>query len=498
MATTAIAPSRKATPKVHQDPTQIAADDSILHNRPIRSRFFQWVPTDDDQVRLVEQRILSGLVYTQRFVAGINTISSPSWNVSHTSGGKAHTVVLVHGFASGLGCWAQNWEYLAKHNNVHAIDLPGFGRSMRDGRSFHGAHDAMQYYYDALHVWFGDAGIPPNQPVTVVGHSFGGYVLSHYTMEMLWRKKKLEDALGAPVTDHDLLASPPGKVTPSSTCKSSNAAPAAVGNNAAPGGSNHTTVVSPPPNIVHLVLADPWGVPPKQKRVLPFKFRMLIKLFYKVSPLAILRCAGPWGPNLLPKVRPDFAERWDHLPDPLIFYDYTYHSNAQTPATGELAFQACCEGAAFAKVPLLVYIPEMLRCIATGVDTTHNIRAASQEQKLKKESNDSPAEPHEPESCKPPSPATMAKPNSHNNRTTEEPCSKTALPHLTLLHGDHTWMDTAMYQRLVDTLLEGGMVGSVTIGSIVNAGHQLNTDNADDFNRKLNDAIRRGARSLSK
>jgi pimeloyl-ACP methyl ester carboxylesterase len=490
MATAATTPPRKSTIKVHQDPTQIAADDSILHTRPIRSRFFQWVPTDDDQVRLVEQRILAGLVYTQRFVAGINTISSPSWNVTHKNGGKTHTVVLVHGFAGGLGCWAQNWKHLTEEYNVHAIDLPGFGRSMRDGRSFNGAHDAMKYYYDALHAWFGDAGIPPNQSITVVGHSFGGYVLSHYTMELLWRKKKLEDALGAPVTDHDLLASPPEKVTPSSTCKSSNAVPA--GNHTPLGGSNNNiTIVFPPPNIVHLVLADPWGVPPKYKRVLPFKFRMLIKLFYKVSPLAILRCAGPWGPNLLPKVRPDFAERWDHLPDPLIFYDYTYHSNAQTPATGELAFQACCEGAAFAKVPLLLYIPEMLRCIATGVDTTHNVRAASQELKLKKESN-------EPESCKPPSPATMAKPNSHNNRTPEESCKKTAIPHLTLLHGDHTWMDTAMYQRLVDTLLEDGNVGSVTIGSIVSAGHQLNTDNADDFNRKLNDAIRRGARSPSK
>ncbi|CUG91430.1 Hypothetical protein, putative [Bodo saltans] len=501
-STVATAPPEETT-KLHHDPNTTSTTSDQQHARPIRSRFFQWVPTDDEQVRLVEQRILAGLVYTQRIVAGINTISSPSWDRENS--GKKHTVVLVHGFAGGLGCWAQNWESLSKVYNVHAIDLPGFGRSVRDDRSFDGPQDAMKYYFDALHKWFGEVGIPPNQPITVVGHSFGGYVLSHYTMELLWRKRKLEDALEAPVLDHELLASPAPKVPPSSSCKKSS-------HNSAKSQQQDTTVpkvVIPPPNIVHLVLADPWGVPPKYKRVLPFKFRVLIKLFYKVSPLAILRCAGPWGPNLLPKVRPDFAERWDHLPDPLIFYDYTYHSNAQTPATGELAFQACCEGAAFARLPLLLYIPEMLRCISTGVDTTANIQAAAQEFKQKKQEEVSSSpnpqlQKPEPSDTAAPTPATMTERNKKSTPRTPLTVSsgmkKTTAPlsHLTLLHGDHTWMDTAMYQRLVDQLLGDGTVGNVSIGSIVSAGHQLNTDNSEDFNMKLGEAIRRGVRSSSK
>lgn len=489
-----------ATAPPAADTSSVRSDDS--HTRPLRSRFFQWVPTDDQQVRVVEQRLLSGLTYTERNLAGINTISSASWD--SPSNGKKATVVLIHGFAGGLGSWAQNWDALTKHYNVHAIDLPGFGRSMRDDRSFKGPQDAMRYYYDALHKWFGEAGIPPHQPITLVGHSFGGYISSHYAMEMLWRKRKLEDATGSVVADHMCLAShvPAAKVKPSSSCSKNHNA-AAPPTSSSPQDTAIPKVAVPPPNIVHVVLADPWGVPPKHKREMPLKFRILIKLFYKMSPLAIVRCAGPWGPNLLPKVRPDFAERWNHLPDPLIFYDYTYHCNAQTPATGELAFQACCEGAAFAKLPLMLYLPTMLKSIASGVDTTDQLFEATASNK-----NDNKKKGHDEDvAAAPPAPTpvtmtdragkTPKTPNTGSGSVFAAGGSKpqrSALPNLTLLHGDHTWMDTAMYQRLVDQIVADGTVGNVSIGSIVNAGHQLNTDNADDFNDKLDEAIRRGLR----
>jgi pimeloyl-ACP methyl ester carboxylesterase len=462
-----MSPTPQQSPPAHQE----------AHQRPLRSRYLQWIPTDSNQVRAVEQRLLSGLSYTQRMISGINTISSPTWDTTADVGGKRHTVVLVHGFADGIGSWAKNWEFLSRSYNVHAIDLPGFGRSARDRRSFRGPDDAIRYYHDELHKWFGEVGIPPHQPITIVGHSFGGYVSSRYTMEMLWRKRKLENALDAQITDHDLLSSPPTPLgsSPSSffgRCflQNHNALSAVVA-------SSTRSPSVPPPNIVHLVLADPWGVPHLQERPMNIQRKIIFHLFYRFAPLATLRYAGPWGPSLLERMRPDYADRWRHLPDPIIYYDYKYHTNAQVPATGELAFQACCEGMAFAKQPLMEYLPEMLRRIATGVD----------------------AVPHR---VSPPEPTTRSD-DVAGYRTSQRGSSSTtavqhqrriALPHLTLLHGDETWMDVGMYQKLIDEVRRDGTVGTVAMQAVLKAGHQLNADNADDFNVKLSEAIGREER----
>ncbi|CUG91429.1 Hypothetical protein, putative [Bodo saltans] len=476
-------------PELHEGSTEGA------HQRPSRSRYLQWVPTDEHQVRTVEQRLLSGLSYTQRSLSGINTISTPCWDCSERDGGKKHTVVLIHGFADGVGSWAKNWEYLSRNYNVHAIDLPGFGRSLRERRLFGSPHEAMRYYHDALHNWFGEVGIPPNQPITVVGHSFGGYVSTRYTMEMLWRKRKLEDALEAPVTEHNLLASPllnpRTQEEPSSFFKKYfvKARSTTVSSESPPPMTSWMPTtnkrLTPPPNIVQLVLADPWGVPPAVREQQPMNIRrkVIFHMFYRFAPLATLRYAGPWGPSLLERMRPDYANRWNHLPDPYIYYDYKYHTNAQLPPTGELAFQACCEGMAFAKEPLLEYFPRMLRRISTGIDSIH----------------------HDDVTCsKPPSTSLLHQREATSNDMTTTPAAalpsavpqgqrRTALRHLTLLYGEETWMDTAMYQQLMDEVRRDGTVGSVHMDAITKAGHQLNADNADEFNVKLSEAIRRGS-----
>ena len=241
-------------------------------------------------------RLCSRIV--QRHVVGINTISSkPSECVPPKRANR--TIVLVHGFGGGCCNFVPNWATFEQVASVHAIDLPGFGRSVREKRSFSSSDDAIDYFVSNLELWFKDMNF--SEPVVLLGHSFGGYLCSHFTIRN------------------------PGKVK-------------------------------------HLVLADPWGVPRQpaddgSAKKLPFKFRVALWAFYKTAPLSILRAAGPLGPKVLPKFRPDFEERWSRIiDDPKAFYDYTYHCNAGRP-TGELGFQACCVGRIFAQQPLLDILP---------------------------------------------------------------------------------------------------------------------------------------------
>lgn len=57
------------------------------------------------------------------------------------------TLVLVHGFAAGIGFWAKNIDALAEHYNVYAFDLLGFGRSSRP--RFAGVDPVAAEQYDS-------------------------------------------------------------------------------------------------------------------------------------------------------------------------------------------------------------------------------------------------------------------------------------------------------------------------------------------------------------
>jgi pimeloyl-ACP methyl ester carboxylesterase len=200
--------------------------------------------------------------------------------------------------------WAQNWKALSATFDVYAIDLPGFARSERQSVHFFGPSDALGFYYNCLDRWFDRVNF--SKPVVLLGHSFGAYLAARYALRTAPAVKRVK----------------------------------------------------------RLVLADPWGVPradPDFAKNLPFTFKVAMKIFEVTNPLSVLRFAGPLGPMLLPKIRPDFADRWEqHLDEPHAFYDYVFHCNAQYPPTGEAAFKACCSAGAFAKEPLESIIPEGL------------------------------------------------------------------------------------------------------------------------------------------
>lgn len=81
--------------------------------------------------------------------------------------GAGPPVVLLHGLSGSTRWWSRNVAALARHFEVHTLDLAGFGQSKCD-RPFQLACAA-----DVLAGWMERAGL---ERAAVVGHSMGGLV----------------------------------------------------------------------------------------------------------------------------------------------------------------------------------------------------------------------------------------------------------------------------------------------------------------------------------
>lgn len=332
---------------VHQRaPVRFCAPEqqaATLYKRhaPHRKHFYSWVATDKKQLETTERLLLRGLPYFQARIAGLNTISTDDvrgfdddamgsvgsgWGGITSSADLANAsaeipmytprpslpearaadtrdvLVLIHGFAGGVAGWAQNWRFFAEHYRVYAIDLPGFARSERRQQRVTSLQGAMDFFCGYLDRWF--KRLRFGRPVVLLAHSFGCFVAAHYAMRCGSRVVK------------------------------------------------------------QLFLTEPWGMMRGDRnrvKKYPLIYRVLLTLFYHVSPLALLRAAGPGGPQLLRRTRPDFEEKWKSFlenTDPL--YDYLYHCNAQRSPVGETLFRACCHYDVCAKEPLPDVLPYKL------------------------------------------------------------------------------------------------------------------------------------------
>jgi len=87
----------------------------------------------------------------------------------YLSEGRGPDVVLVHGLGGFAASWQPTLEALALRATVHALDLPGFGRSAKP----RGRYD-LHFLAGALHGFLDAVGIPR---ASLVGHSLGGAVV---------------------------------------------------------------------------------------------------------------------------------------------------------------------------------------------------------------------------------------------------------------------------------------------------------------------------------
>jgi len=105
--------------------------------------------------------------------------------IHHWVGGEGPTVILLHGFGgNGLYTWWAQAKALSKSHQVVVPDLLWFGESASKAEpSLDAQADAIQALVD--HV------LPENQPVDVVGISYGGFVALRYGQVAPERQRKL-------------------------------------------------------------------------------------------------------------------------------------------------------------------------------------------------------------------------------------------------------------------------------------------------------------------
>ena len=199
-------------------------------------------------------------------------------------------------FLEALGMWLLNFDELAKHRPVYAIDLPGFGKSSRKEYS----KDPLlveQQLVKVIETWRIKMNITK---MILLGPSMGGFIAASYAITFPNR------------VQHLILADPWGL-----TEKPSNGKP-----------------------NKHSKLADKLGI-----------------FFSKfVNPLGVLRLAGPFGQWVIECTFADMLTHLESMNDFVLNRDtltqYLNQINLHKP-TGEVAFISMVDGFYWAKNPMI-------------------------------------------------------------------------------------------------------------------------------------------------
>lgn len=88
-------------------------------------------------------------------------------------------VVLVHGYLGAIGDWRYCIDYLSESRSLYAIDLLGFGRSSRVEFS-KDSIIAESQFVDSIEEWRKQMKL---EKMILVGHSFGGYIVTSYALK---------------------------------------------------------------------------------------------------------------------------------------------------------------------------------------------------------------------------------------------------------------------------------------------------------------------------
>lgn len=103
------------------------------------------------------------------------------WTAVINQGSSGTPLVLIHGFASGLGLWALNYDGLAKSQDrpIYAFDMPGFGQSSRPKFSSE-PEQAEEQFIRYIEAWRKKLRF---DKMILVGHSMGAFLVFSYALK---------------------------------------------------------------------------------------------------------------------------------------------------------------------------------------------------------------------------------------------------------------------------------------------------------------------------
>merc|ERR1711976_506401 len=96
---------------------------------------------------------------------------------------------------------------------------------------------------------------------------------------------------------------------------------------------------------------------------IPWYIRGLFHVMKNFNPLSGLRASGPYGPKLIPRMRPELVNKFGELfpteeENKTVIPAYMYHCNAHDPS-GESAFHSLMSGFAWAKHPMFPRLEDL-------------------------------------------------------------------------------------------------------------------------------------------
>ncbi|KAL3288213.1 hypothetical protein HHI36_002662 [Cryptolaemus montrouzieri] len=141
-----------------------------------------WNQYSEDRLNEIEQQILSSL-YTQykTFYLPVKLKSGAEekiWTIALNTESTNIPLVMVHGFAAGIGFWCRNLDALSRDRPVYAMDLLGFGRSSRPTFS-NDSSEVEKEMVDGIEVWRREMKL---EKFYLLGHSMGGFLSMSYTL----------------------------------------------------------------------------------------------------------------------------------------------------------------------------------------------------------------------------------------------------------------------------------------------------------------------------
>jgi abhydrolase domain-containing protein 4 len=115
----------------------------------------------------------------QRYFVKLSKCGSSLWTICINVKSEKTSILLLHGFCGGIGLWIHNIDSLSQSRSFYAFDLLGFGRSSRPKFSSNPI-EAENQFVDSIEGWRKEMKL---DKIILLGHSFGGYLATLYSIK---------------------------------------------------------------------------------------------------------------------------------------------------------------------------------------------------------------------------------------------------------------------------------------------------------------------------